>query len=229
MRQIGCGVAMQPSRILDPITILEGTCVDWWRADVGVTLASGVVSVWAGRKAGLSLAQGTAGARPSPIADCTPNHRPGIRFNLAHYLQVSTALVQPCGVIIVAKWTAQAGATYLTAGGPTGGANIVNGGGAAGYYAYAGNYNIWKAITDATWQTLEAVFDGASSYAAVNFGAKTTANPGGNNLNGLTVGAAANGAAAALADVSDVILINAAMTDAQRAMLAVYCQERTGY
>jgi hypothetical protein len=62
----------QPSDVapFDPLSV-DG-CVGWYRADMGVTLVSDVVSAWADQSGnGHHMTQGTAGSRPGHVASET--------------------------------------------------------------------------------------------------------------------------------------------------------------
>lgn len=63
-----------------PVTIMGANCVEWWRSDLGITLATGV-SQWQGQVSGLNFTQGTPAAQPAYNATGGPNSTPSILFD----------------------------------------------------------------------------------------------------------------------------------------------------
>lgn len=70
------------ARIASPLTIVTSVPIlGWWRSDLGIT-QSGTVSQWVDQKNGITLAQGTAGQRPTfSASDANFNGRPSITFD----------------------------------------------------------------------------------------------------------------------------------------------------
>ena len=63
-----------------PATIMGAKWVECWRAELGVTIASGV-SQWTGQVGGKNWSQGTAGAQPAFNAAGGPNSTPSIALD----------------------------------------------------------------------------------------------------------------------------------------------------
>ena len=60
-----------------PVTIMGANCTEWWRADLGITIGTGV-SAWAGQVGGKNFTQGTGTAQPAYNATGGPNSTPSI-------------------------------------------------------------------------------------------------------------------------------------------------------
>lgn len=63
-----------------PATIMGANCTAWWRADLGVTVSTGV-SAWADQVGSADFAQGTGANQPTFNATGGPNSTPSMTFD----------------------------------------------------------------------------------------------------------------------------------------------------
>lgn len=202
----------------------------WYRSDMGVTIATGV-SAWADQSGnGRHLLQGVAGAQPALVAGATPNGRPVLRFDgSVDSMQVAFTLNQPCTRIVVAKWTNRAGYNYLIDGAAgTDYCSLYRGAGSSTSYLYCGSTGPNVSPTDATWYVYEDEPNGSACKLRLNGGTASQANGGTRNPGGVTLGNAGGGSYAAIADISEVIIVNRVLTAAERSALTAYARAWSG-
>lgn len=206
----------------------------WYRSDMGVTIATGV-SAWADQSGnGRLLLQGVSGAQPALVAGATPNGKPVLRFDGADDFMRTAGfgpVAQPYTVVLCAKYTKSAGADYLFDGGS-------NQYGTLYYFSTPDTVQMFagaadgptSAITDALHQVIDCKFHGASSTLGFNGGTLITGpSPGTLALAGFTIGAIADGTVnRSKLDVSEVVLVNRAMTAPERARLVAYMRAWSG-
>lgn len=105
----------------------------WLRADVGITLATGV-SAWADQSGnGNNVVQGTAGNQPAYVASGGANNQPYLSYTTANQaLQMAAATfpgTQPVEIFVVARATGvTAGNLYLLDMGANANATLLNSG-----------------------------------------------------------------------------------------------------
>lgn len=186
-----------------PLTIF-GSLAWWYRADLGVTIGTGV-SAWADQSGNaVNMAQGTGAAQPTLIASAV-NGQPAVRFDgIAQFMSAAWARVAPgttpfyiCMVFKQITWTSPRGLIGDYNG--TNGFLIRQIAGASPQvweYNGIGDSNGNGAGTIGSYFRLEATFDNATT-SYVKIGATTVtggANPGNNAGGGSLQLAAVNGA-----------------------------------
>jgi len=128
------------------------------------------------------------------------------------------ALNQPDHIFVLGKYTTGAATAYLWDGNtadsgacyrvaaPTNNSYVYAGGGAA----------INLASANATWTIYDANYNGASSLAALNGAAPSTANIGAGNKGGFALCSAGNGNARIAADIAAVVVYNRSLAESDR-------------
>lgn len=96
--------------VTTPVTIMGANAVEWWRSDLGITLATGV-SQWQGQVLGINFSQGTAASQPAYNATGGPNSTPSILFDGTDDALVGGALARalPQTIWLIGRhitWTA---------------------------------------------------------------------------------------------------------------------------
>lgn len=181
-------------------------------SDAGTTPATDGVAVqqWSDQSgSGNHVVQGTAALRPT-LQTNEVNGRPLLQFN-GDWIQrtFGAAIPQPYTIVIVRRINTIAGTTYLDA--KTFFSTVMDNPAATNspYRAYAGaalqtSGNI--ATTD--WEVQTVVYNGASSTMRINGRVVATGNVGSGSMDGLTLGARADGSTTAHVDYTDVLVYN---------------------
>lgn len=211
--------------------IMLGSALEVWiEADKGITITDGYVSQWndlSGR--GRHLTQATDTKRPLLIDDSI-NHHKCVRFDgIDDFIAVSGfTIAQPYWILLVHKYTAQAGARYFLCGGD---------------YTHPGWYTGTTAITvdcgtgvvsnitmpNATWHMLDGYFCGVYSQMALNGVYANNFNPNTNACTGLGFAEAIGSSGfASKMDIYACIIMSHAPTDIERINLLKYFSNKTG-
>jgi hypothetical protein len=197
--------------------------VEHWKLNTGLTQSGGFASAWAGRVAGMSLAQATGAGQPATQVDGS------LLFDgVDDSMMVTMALTQPCTVYLLA---------YILSGIDKYVFNTETSGTAVSMYQsasevigiYAGGAgDLTAAYTFNTFQVFRAVFNGASSALQVDAGAVFTGDVGTDgivtffNIGGIYDGFSSN--SSCNIQVKEILIYGAAhdttQGDAVRAYLA---------
>jgi hypothetical protein len=190
----------------------------WFRADTGVVHDEGVVSQWQDRSGnGYHLTQATEALRPSLVTTGGPNDQPFLRFDgVDDYLRNATGLgAQPTHMFIVCVMSRTAPGTALTVtdGGTTNTRRINNPNATTTVNMFAGaNLPRTGAASGATWQVIEALFNGASSKLRTHGTAYATGDAGAGANTGLVIGAIGGLNGFADCDVAELIVVAGALS-----------------
>lgn len=196
---------------------LSSTLAGWWKADAGITIATGV-SAWADQSGnGNTLTQGTGSLQPAFSAAGGPGGIPTVTGdNIDDYLSAAFALPAIGSVYLLMKQTTWGAAKSFFGG------NAVNtflirdallgatpqietyNAPAGGFIGPNGNLAL------ATWAVVTAIFNGASSKIQVNLGAGVTGTAGNTAPNGITLFATPGGFNSSNCSISEVIVRNVA-------------------
>jgi hypothetical protein len=181
------------------------------RADMGVTLAGGVVSQWDDTRLGsaVSATQGTAGKRPTQVLTGGPNNRAYLHFTAASSTSLATGAIviaQPSYVLVVGRFANLAAASGTMVDGLTGNRMRLYCG--VGEVAiYDGATLSYGAGAMTSWRAYGAYFNGANSTISINSAVKITGDAGVGAQNGLTIGDFGGGGDPLAGDVCEVIVI----------------------
>lgn len=77
--RIATAVGAAAPAVDTPASIMGANCVEWWRADLGNTIAAD--GNWVGQVAGTTFAQAVAGSRPTQNATGGPNSTPSMTLD----------------------------------------------------------------------------------------------------------------------------------------------------
>lgn len=254
MRRTGVGLGRRHGAVVVPPPLLIPDLAAWYRADRGVTLASGVVSAWADQSgSGKTLSQGTAGARPTPVAsNAAFNGQPTLSFDGGDSLVAAVASDWNflhnglgCTLILVAKGDA-ANTVYAFCGTQTtvasrgmqlrttGGGNLVwdVGNGSVDILGLTVLVDLDDALFKTTLRYTEGRAGNEYAYR-INGGADTTgisgAAPSASDATGpLTVGARSGAGLTLTGDIAEVIAYSRYITDAEANALDAYLLARYG-
>ena len=143
----------------------------WHRPEYGITISSGVkISAWADQWVnGIDMLQGTDSLRPT-LSLTAINGHPGIVFDSVDDLLDSatfSAITQPCTLFVVLKFAA-GGTAQIFIDAPSGNRNAFYRSDASTMGLFAGSVFSPTYATDTDQHVFTAVFNGASSRAAVD-------------------------------------------------------------
>jgi len=226
--------AAHATLITDGWTITDGgselgVIVDWWRIETGITKdGSDDVSQFKGSINSIDL-DAAGAARPRWTA-AQINGQPAIVFAAADHMQglFGATYTQPNTVIIVHK------ESTLTFRGVFGGATA---GFSNALFTWNDSYALLASVhkdsdilMEARWSIISCVFNRASSVIRKNGVAGTlpAGDIGAMTLTGLTIGDNANLTAPSDISVTDVIVVNGAMTTAQLENVEAYLNALRG-
>lgn len=209
--------------------------VAWYRADLGVTVATGVSS-WADQSgtgdANKNLTQATGTKQPTlNTADAAYNNQPTLSFARAsvqalHSGTWSAAQAQPSTTFIVGNDDGTATNQFYCDGNAAA-TQVLGNNGAGNYQAYAGT-TLAGGTPSSSPRILAAVFNGASSSLFIS--AKTavaTGNAGATGLTGFTAGAAGDSVSNTLnGKIAEIIIYSGALSAAQIAQVLTYLGAR---
>lgn len=214
------GIAVSPcagrARVFSPAE-LPGLAA-WYRADL-VVESGGAVSQWTDRSGnGYHLTQATGTLQPSLVTTGGPNDQPFIRFDgVDDYLRNATGLgAQPTHMFLVCVMSRSAPGTALTVtdGGATNTRRIYNPTNATTINMFAGAVlSRAGAASGATWQVIEALFNGESSKLRTHGTAYATGDAGAGSDTGLVIGAIGGLTSWADCDVAESIVVAGALSD----------------
>ena len=218
--------------VVTPVTIMGANCVEWWRADLGNTIA--VDGNWVGQVAAVTWAQGTPGARATQSASGGPNSTAmmtldGTDDNFTCVLVRAAPATTPAIIWLIMKqlsWTANeaivndASATFAilqrTASpqlAMSAGAIVnLNGGAAVG-----------------SWTRVQAAFGNAGTDELL-CGATSVTGAGAGNTAGTAPRLGMNGAGTAFGNfaLAEVAFFNAKPSAGQKTALDAYVTSRYG-
>jgi hypothetical protein len=202
----------------------------WYRADDVVTGAGDRISTWTDKSAnGDNLTQGTDGARPTQV---TRYGQECASFDGGDYLAgaFTAALTQTFSYAIVCEVTNFAAARSIMDSDDLTNRLWINTAATTGVYGqYAGVNHLGGTFTAATVAAVFGEINGASSKSWFNDwtnGAVDSGNAGAHAADGLTLGANAAAGAKHLGFISEVVVINAALSTADRKSLGDYLGAR---
>lgn len=209
-------------------------CVDWWRPDLGNTIA--VDGNWVGQVAGTVFAQAVAGSRPTQNATGGPNSTPAMTFDgTDDYLEA--ALVRPApGTTPAVIWTIVRQVTWTVnealfsdAAGTLG---VLQRTASPGIAMSAGTLtNLNNALAVGTWGRLQAYFANTPSVDELLLiaTAASTATAAGNTA-GTNPRLGLNGAGTLYANyiLADLAFFKAKPSAGQKTALDAYVTSRYG-
>ena len=214
---------------IDPATLtnLRG----WWKADTGITIATGV-SQWDDQSGnGNNLLQAVGASQPTVTAAAI-NGLPCITFNgSSHNMTAAFALTQPVTIFMVARqvtWTTTrnfhdgitaADSMLLSQLTTTPNLRIFAGTSLTGANTLA--LNTFGMITE--------IFNGASSEIRITDSTPISGNAGAAAPGGITLGSRQTSTAFANIGVAELIVMNAVATAAERAGVRAYIAQRFGF
>ena len=204
----------------------------WYRADLGITIATGV-SQWNDQSGnGRHLIQSTGSKQPTLVT--ASFGLPAVRFDGSNDYMFTSAfgLGQPFTVFIVYK--------SVTIGAAVTNDVIFDGTGpsvttAIGTdtvprsYLFAGNALVGSQIASSSYVYAEAVFNGASSFLLANGSTVVSGDAGAQNPDGFTLGAAFTsntGTRNTNIEVAEVIILNVVPTTDQTRLIENYLRAR---
>lgn len=205
----------------------------WLRADMGITIGTGV-SAWADQSGrGNNVTQGTGSKQPTlNAADAAYAGKASLSFVAAsaQCLQgtFGVSLPQPYTLFIVGNVSRAGAQSYFDGSDVVLRGECYNDPGTDKFYAGTAFISTADVSTSPRVMTYEA--NGASSkiYVSSNT-AGVTGDPGSNGLNGASIGAAFNGTSDALdGKVAEVVLYNSILSAAQQATVRGYLGNRYG-
>ena len=203
--------------------------VDWWRVDDGV-LVAGAVENWVGYLNGIVLTQANGALQPMLTADQI-NGQPALVFDgTDEYLQGAfTEIEQPNTIIIVCSEPTDTGAARVMYDGrEITKRHTLFENGATSTYRLLGTPGVSQNTNQAigvagTFRIWSTIFRGATSVFRVNGTTKTIAGAlGASGLTGLTLGSKQNGTQSADTKITDVLVVNGAMTVTQFEITKTY-------
>lgn len=197
----------------------------WWRADLGVTTATGVSS-WVSQVGGVSAAQATGSKQPTVnAADAAYGGQSTLSFALASSQELrftaSPTTPQPVTVYLVGQ-SGASGAQYFFGNGTS-----INMGYAGHYFVDAGT-TLFGTNNSASPQAFCGVFNGASSALYVNNSqtANASGQSGATNLTGTTGIGSAVGGVFLNGKIAEIIIDAASDSAATRATVFAYFAAR---
>lgn len=221
-----------PPAVNTPASIMGADCVEWWRADLGNTIAAD--GNWVGQVGGVTFAQGTGAARPTQSASGGPNSQPMMTFDGSDDF-ISCALVRaapattPSVVWMVMRqvsWTSNdaiindnAGAFAMlqrTASPQIAMSNVTIVNNNAG-------------MTIGTWGRLQAYFSGSTSDEILAIATASTGASAGNTAGtGPRIGTNSGGTTFGNFELAEYALFKAKPDAGQKTLLDAYVTERYG-
>jgi hypothetical protein len=232
-------VVGSPPPPITPATIMGANTVAWWRADLGVTIGTGV-SQWSDQSGnGFHLAQGTGANQPTFEASGGPNSTPSILFDGSNDRLINAAIDRPAPATTpTIIWMVVSQVTW------TNGDRICGFGAAASHMSLTQNpvtpqwrmlntvlVNTNAALTIGAWGRVEAGFLGTTSdylkIIATNVAAGTSA---GNTdpAAGFSLGTDPVGGLPGNFRISDLAIFDAQPSGAQTTDLDAYVTARYG-
>lgn len=204
--------------------------VAWYRADLGVTIATGV-SQWADQSGnGYHMAQATGGNQPAYSASGGPNSQPCIAFTAAssHFMSSSSfaSVSQPFKIFWVGKDT-QDGTDRGAIGETSGTRNDIWDSRNTGWGTYAGGTQQYLAVSSGSWHMFEYFQSGASSVKRLD-GSDNSASPGTNGFTNLNFGKSGTLTSYATVSLAEWCLYSTAPTGSDLTNLRSYFNTRYG-
>lgn len=206
----------------------------WLRADLGITIATGV-SAWADQSGnGRNLTQGT-GVKQPVVTSAAINGQPSITFDGSNDALAATGfgIVQPTDIYFVMKFMADPGAfdkTFIDGAGTGNTMRVYRNGGTSnpGHVSmFAGTGINGSTGTPDSWHYYRVQFNGASSQIDQDGASQVTGNCGANNGGGLTLGAFGDQTIQwANVSFTEVVLFSRLLTTAEKTLLNSYFKAR---
>lgn len=200
----------------------------WLRADLGITIATGVSNWLDARGAGSAIAQVTGANQPAFSATGAPTSKPCVVFDgVNDSLFGAFALVQPEQVFLVAKYNAVFAASDDLMDGSAGNTMRVvrSTNTTVSIFAPTG---LGSATFDTTnWHYLTFTFNGASSVGKQDGVQLFAGNAGANNAAGLRLGTFGDGASdPANCSIAEVIIYNRLLSTTEESRVNSYLKGR---
>ena len=204
----------------------------WVRADVGITVVTGV-SVWADQSGnGHNLIQATPGNQPTYLLTGGPTGGPALGFTAANVqnMKATYTEVQPVERYVVGKFgTTASGLTMFDGAAGGNSARVLQNSSSSWGISAGSTLNATTSYTSGTWYALCGSFNGASSALGQNgvFRTGTTGTPA--TVGGLYLGVFGDGASAPLTgNIVEVVDYEGTLTTVQRAQLESYFNAHWG-
>jgi hypothetical protein len=220
----GAPAAFQPTNIAD--------CVEWFRADLGITLNGADVAAWANQGtagAARDIAQGVPADQPLFSAAGGPLGTPMVEFDgVSEYLRGIWVQAQPTQVFSVVFPSVSTTSPMTVWDGGPGNSRRAFTNGVATLAGFAGAQLQAGGLTIAAWQRAEIEYNGAAGSVRRNDLAPITGNIGANASNGLTL--AAFGTIVQFADcrIAEWIEYSRILTGAEETEIRAYLTARYG-
>lgn len=200
----------------------------WLRADMGITIGTGV-SAWADQSGnGNNFTQGTGSAQPTLNAsDASFGGQASLSFAAANsqtLTATSVTISQPDTIYVIGQFTTSSNAELIDGNGTR--QALANNSG-ANFVFYAGTL-VTGSAADLNPHAFAAIYNGASSsmYVDTSSAANASGNAGANNWGGLILGGTIGGFLQG--KIAEVVTYSAAHTSAQVAQLFKYFAGRYG-
>lgn len=222
MALFGSGASFDPSR--------AGSLLAWYRADRGVTIATGV-SQWNDLSGNARhLLQATGANQPTFGATSGANSTPGITFAGSPQTMAVTfsAISQPLHTFAIIRTTnLGTGNGGVICGAAVGERPLVVGTANTNMFSYFGGTGITYAHTDTTNHFLwEVLSNGASSSVIRGNTAAGTGSVGSNTFSGITLGLLPGNASYAAFIISEIAIYPATISGANLTALRAYFAAR---
>lgn len=219
--------------VATPLTIMGANCVEWWRADLGNTIAAD--GNWVGQVLGTIFAQATSLLRPSQDASGGPNGKPMMTFDGVAQFMTATLVraapgTTPCVIWMIIRqesWAANdpicndssAGAFALLQTGSSPRASMSNGS--------TVNQNLALAV--AAWGRLQAYYNNSAADELLLIATSATGASAGNN-SGTAPRIGTNGTGTAYGNFSltELAYFNLKPSAGQKTSLDSYVTDRYG-
>ncbi len=204
--------------------------VDFWDAEKGVTLVSSAVSAWAGQKGVHTLAQTTAGSRPTVATDDV-NGLDAISFDgVDDWLLKTFTFPEPHTIIFVMSIvTAGVGNVHDVPYSGGNGQTAISTDTTTHYYIYDGGLITVGAGNDPSigvYRVMSHVFSLAVLKIRFNSVQKATGAGGGNAAGGLSFGAMSDGSRSCKVKISDIFVFSSALSDGDMTKVEAYLNKK---
>jgi hypothetical protein len=218
------------SMVWNPLEYLS--TMFYYDAELGVTKdESDKVSAWADQSVhGYNQAQANGDLQPIWTADQL-NGLPVIVFNgIDDYMQSTfgATYAQPNTIVLVGKWVTKAGLEVCLDGIDNNNFNSLRDRNLNKYALFAGNNVNSATLITGNYETVVAIFNGASSEIILDGVSIMTDNPGNKSTTGLTIGAGYDGSSPANIFVAALFGFNRAADATLLAAIAAHVNSRWG-